>query len=214
MTSSKSNSPAKRGRPAKLTIEKIVDCALEMGLGQVSMHQVAKALGVSTTALYRHVANKDELIALCTDLVSQDVMTPRTEDWKAFLYELSRAYRQAALARPGSVEFMRYVGMQTPHAIGVFDHALGILRKAGFDREAAFMAVAGVISHATDMVLHEELAKQRAIDQESLDLAALASLPNVLWAMESGAGFDHEQNFETGLQIIIEGIEVVFARNG
>ncbi len=209
MASTNIPSPSKRGRPANITVEKIVACALDIGLGDVSMHKVAKALGVSATALYRHVENKEALIALCTDLVSQRVELPQTSNWEAYLYALARAYRTAALSLPGSVEFLRYVGFHTPHALKVFDHALGVLREAGFAPDAAFMATAGVVSHATDMVLHQELAERKAADMANIDLSLLEQTPNVIWSMQSGVGFDHEQNFEVGLQIIIEGIRTV-----
>lgn len=176
------------------------------------MHKVAKALGVSTTALYRHVANKEELIFLCTDAVTRDVEVTDTQDWRALLYALARAYREAALATPGSVEFLRYVGLQTPHGLGLMDHALGVMRNAGFDPEGAFMAVAGVISHATDMVLHQELAEQRSEDTKAPDLPDLGELPNIMWAMSDGVGADHERNFEVGLQIIVEGVAIAIKR--
>lgn len=207
-----SESHSRRGRPAMLTIDRITICALDMGLDKLSMHRVAKKLGVSTTALYRHVKDKEELIALCTDRVSRGVKLPDTDNWKQYLGELSHAYRNAALEIPGSVEFVRYVGMQTPYALMVFDHALGVMKDAGFEGEAAFMAVAGVVSHATDMVLHQELAERRQAESEDVDLKSLSNVPNVIWAMQGGTGFDHQRNFETGLQIIIAGVDSVFKK--
>lgn len=200
-----------RGRPAQLSIEAIVTCALSLGVGQLSMHKIAKTLGVSATALYRHVASKEELIFLCADRITSTVTPPDTEDWQTYLYALARAYRTAALQTPGSVEFLRYVGLQTPHGLHLMDTAIGVMRNAGFEPEGSFMAVAGVISHATDMVLHQELAERRADEVHGENVAGLDAFPNVLWAMSEGVGTDHDRNFEVGLRIIVEGVGCALA---
>ena len=201
-----------RGRPAQLSTERIVTCALGMGVGQLSMHKIAKTLGVSTTALYRHVASKEELIYLCADQVTGRVATPEQVEWQAYLFALARGYRTAALQAPGSVEFLRYVGLQTPHGLRLMDHSLGVMRNAGFEPEGAFMAVAGVVSHATDMVLHQELAERRAEASKIGDLTGQDDLPNVIWAMSAGVGTDHDRNFEVGLQIIVEGVKAAIVK--
>ncbi|WP_167369226.1 TetR/AcrR family transcriptional regulator C-terminal domain-containing protein [Pseudovibrio denitrificans] len=180
------------------------------------MHTIAKHLGVSATALYRHIPSKQALIELCTDTISEKVSLPITMKWEPFLYELAREYRRVALSMPGSVEFIRYVGLQTPEALKVVEHSLGVMRQAGFNPEAAFMSVAGVISHATDMVLHEEqdLKKREALMKENASPPnlpeVLAPFPNTLWALGDNFMIDHEHNFETGLKIIIEGIKSVY----
>lgn len=201
-----------RGRPAQLSTEAIVTCALSLGVEQLSMHKIAKTLGVSATALYRHVASKEELIFLCADQITGTVTTPDTQDWQTYLYALARAYRTAALQAPGSVEFLRHVGLQTPHGLRLMDHALGVMRNAGFGPEGAFMAVAGVISHATDMVLHQELAERRTGNVQGEISVDLDVFPNVLWAMSEGVGTDHDRNFEVGLRIIVEGAECALVR--
>ncbi|MFD3594192.1 TetR/AcrR family transcriptional regulator [Nocardia sp. NPDC058640] len=59
---------------AKLTRTAIVDAAITLagadGLDAVSMRRLADRLEVGTMSLYRHVANKDELIAAMTDEVA------------------------------------------------------------------------------------------------------------------------------------------------
>lgn len=55
-----------RGPRAELDVDRIVDAAVEIaraeGLEAVSMARVAAAVGFTTMSLYRHVANKDELV--------------------------------------------------------------------------------------------------------------------------------------------------------
>jgi AcrR family transcriptional regulator len=58
----------RRGPRAELDVDRIVDAAVDIanadGLEAVSMARVAQALGFTTMSLYRHVANKDELLQL------------------------------------------------------------------------------------------------------------------------------------------------------
>src|ERR1700758_1421207 len=58
----------KRGPRAGLTADAIVAAAIRIadakGLEAVSMERVARELGFTTMSLYRHVANKEELLQL------------------------------------------------------------------------------------------------------------------------------------------------------
>ena len=60
--------PGPRGPKPALTVEAIVDAAIELadsgGLEAVSMASVAKRLGFTTMSLYRYVTSKDELLQL------------------------------------------------------------------------------------------------------------------------------------------------------
>jgi AcrR family transcriptional regulator len=68
--------PNKGPRPG-LSLERIVEAAMGIaaadGLAAVSMGRVAADLGVSTMALYRYVAAKDELLALMVDATAASV---------------------------------------------------------------------------------------------------------------------------------------------
>ena len=54
------------GRPAVLSRHMVLDAAMALlesdGIGSVSIRGVARRLHVSPMALYRHVADKDELL--------------------------------------------------------------------------------------------------------------------------------------------------------
>lgn len=64
----------RRGRPARLTLDLVVRHAVDLadagGLDAVTIPKVAKAIGCSTMAIYRHVSSKGELLALMTDLAA------------------------------------------------------------------------------------------------------------------------------------------------
>jgi AcrR family transcriptional regulator len=59
------NKPAPaRGRPPRVSAERIVAAAIDIGLSRVTLAEVARRLGVTVPALYRHVRNRDEIIKL------------------------------------------------------------------------------------------------------------------------------------------------------
>ncbi|TLG04210.1 TetR/AcrR family transcriptional regulator [Nocardia cyriacigeorgica] len=68
----------------KLTKAAIVDAAIELadsdGLDALSMRRIADRLGVGAMSLYRHVTNKDELIAAMTDEVAGRYPYPSTAE--------------------------------------------------------------------------------------------------------------------------------------
>src|SRR5579862_9905479 len=49
----------------------------EVGLDELTMRRLAERLGVKAASLYRHVRNKDELLALLGDEISAEIPLPR-----------------------------------------------------------------------------------------------------------------------------------------
>ncbi|MRH88412.1 TetR family transcriptional regulator [Nocardia sp. SYP-A9097] len=72
---------------AKLTRAGIVDAAItladESGIDALSMRRIAERMGAGAMSLYRHVPNKDTLLAAMTDEVSRrnPYPTPEGEGW-------------------------------------------------------------------------------------------------------------------------------------
>lgn len=65
------------GRPPTITSEQIVDEAKRQlqtgGADALSMRALAKSLGTTPMALYRHVGDKEQLISAVLDVYSQDL---------------------------------------------------------------------------------------------------------------------------------------------
>jgi AcrR family transcriptional regulator len=75
--------PGSRGPRAGLDVDRIVSAAVDIanadGLEAVSMARVARELGFTTMSLYRHVTNKDELLALMWNASARDLREVRLE---------------------------------------------------------------------------------------------------------------------------------------
>jgi AcrR family transcriptional regulator len=55
----------------------------KLGLQELSMRKLAEVLQVAPMALYRHIANKDDLIDAMIDVVFTEIESPlRAADWR------------------------------------------------------------------------------------------------------------------------------------
>ncbi|MEJ3651800.1 GntR family transcriptional regulator [Actinomycetes bacterium KLBMP 9759] len=94
-----------RSRPEQgLGVEQIVAAAVAIadaeGVAALSMRRVAAAIGVATMSLYRHVADKDDLVVRMTDAVLHEIELPAEppEGWRRRV-ELAALAMWAAMRR-------------------------------------------------------------------------------------------------------------------
>src|SRR6202035_3548752 len=80
-------------------LQAAVALADEAGLDAFSMRALAQELGVVPMALYKHVANKDELLDGMVDLVFSEIELPSENlDWRSSM-RLRAGSTRAALKR-------------------------------------------------------------------------------------------------------------------
>src|SRR6266498_3964925 len=83
-----------------LTREAIVDAALRVldreGLEALSMRRVGEELGTGAASLYWHVRNKEELLQLVFERVTEEVVLPEADPsrWQEQLKDLARESRR------------------------------------------------------------------------------------------------------------------------
>ncbi|MEU5976486.1 TetR/AcrR family transcriptional regulator [Streptomyces sp. NPDC047315] len=85
------------GRPPQLSIETIVNAALESGANELTVRGLARRLDVTHKALYRWVGDRDGLLDLISDHLLERVLTRTTQtptdDWRTWLRSLGRLLR-------------------------------------------------------------------------------------------------------------------------
>jgi AcrR family transcriptional regulator len=122
--------------------EHVLEAALVVaereGFERLSMRQLARELGVSPMALYRHVANKDDLLdGLVERLLGELELPEESLPWDERLRKLASELRALAHRRPelfGLLLRRRAVGRD---AIRAREAALRALRDAGLESKAA-----------------------------------------------------------------------------
>ena len=93
-----------RGRPAQLSREQVVAAALQSNLDTLTVRELAARLGVTHGALYRWVANREELLDLISDVIVDRILPagpPRGSQWRGWLRRLAWSMHDEFLAVPG-----------------------------------------------------------------------------------------------------------------
>jgi AcrR family transcriptional regulator len=104
----------------------------EQGLAAVTMHAVADRLGVTPMALYRHVANKADLLDGLVESILLDVPLPDPADpWPARLRALASGTRAAARRHPQVFPLLLQRAAATAGARRTRDVVYAALREAG-----------------------------------------------------------------------------------
>ncbi|MFJ7217620.1 TetR/AcrR family transcriptional regulator [Amycolatopsis sp. NPDC098790] len=134
-------STPQRGRPAKLSREAIVAAALESDLRAVTMRELAGRLGVSHSALYRWVSDRDELFDLVSEVMVERILPgsePTPDTWRAWLRDLAWKMHDEFLAVPGYAVQVAAPHRHNPAAFGrLRDRVVHAFTAAGASPEMA-----------------------------------------------------------------------------
>jgi AcrR family transcriptional regulator len=107
------------------------------GLDALTVRAVAARLGSSPMALYRYVADRDELVAHVVDHTLAAVVLPphpdRPEDRASWLREMAARTRRALLDHPGVAEHLYVLGPSGPHGMRFMDRVCRVLMDTGRD---------------------------------------------------------------------------------
>ncbi len=113
-------------------LETALAVADEHGLAAVTMHAVAERLGVTPMALYRHVANKADLLdGLVERLLGAFPVPPPGAPWPDRLVAMSDGVRATARAHPDVFPLLLQRPASTPAARQVRDRVYVARRDAG-----------------------------------------------------------------------------------
>ena len=104
----------------------------ENGLAAVSMRAVAARVGVTAMALYRHVANKEELLdGVLEQLLAELSLPPEDEPWEDRLIALSAEVRELGRRHPTAISLVFERPGRTPDARVRIDAIHRALRDGG-----------------------------------------------------------------------------------
>jgi AcrR family transcriptional regulator len=127
-----------RRQPVRLDQDKIVSAALRVadrqGVAGMTVRVVGSELGADPTAIYRHFASKDALVAAIADRLfgaMADVELPRP--WRARLWALLQLGRDTYRAHPTVIDALAQHAEESQGLVKVNEALIGCLRDAGLD---------------------------------------------------------------------------------
>ncbi len=212
--------PSREPLDRQLIVSTAIRIADEEGLDALSMRRLAQELGSGATSLYRHVANKEELLDLAVDEVLGEVpldVDPAL-DWQARAGGLARGIRTTLRRHPGVAMLLGFRVTRGPNALAVADRLLGILRSAGLEGARLGLAYQAVTTWAVafgaidsrDAVRRgadrQSSAQQHEMVEQMLAVLPADRYPNVVTAFAYGEEMTADAQFEYGLQALIAGI--------
>ena len=109
----------------------------EQGVESLTMRDVASRLGAATSALYRHVADKEALLLLAADQILAQIVVPERGDWYERLSSLVLSIRTTLGRYPG---VSQYIFRRNPLTVNSRQHRdalMEIFTDAGLDGAAA-----------------------------------------------------------------------------
>lgn len=117
-------------------MEAALDETAAGSLERLTMRAVADRLGAAPMSLYRHVRDRDELVAMTVDRAAADLALPPDEasaDPRTWLVAMTIVVRQRLLRYPGSAEHLLLHGPTGPHTLRFMASVCTVLRRTGRD---------------------------------------------------------------------------------
>jgi AcrR family transcriptional regulator len=186
------------------------------GLDGFSMRRLAQELGVVPMALYKHVANKDELLDGMVEIVFGEIESPSIDDdWRSAMRSRAISARDALKRHSWAIGLME---TRNPGPANLRNHnaVMGCLREAGFSFETAIHAYSLQDAYIYGFALQEKtLGFQtpadagEAVQRRAQAIGMLEDYPYLaeIAARLPKSGFDHAIEFAWGLDLILDGLE-------
>lgn len=126
------------GISAGLSVDDILDTAIAHieaeGYETLTMRKLATTLTVTPMSIYRHVANKNDLLSLVADRYFSELTVPAdTSDWQVYLREWFAQLHQLMLAHPVLAHVMAEQPLDGPVAWKAAEHLIDVMVGHGFD---------------------------------------------------------------------------------
>jgi len=197
--------PLTKGR----VLQAAVDVADREGLGALTMRRLGAELGVEAMSLYKHVANKEEILDGIVELVVGEIEIPSEgADWKEAMRRRTVSAREVLSRHSWAIGLLEARGSRGPTARRYLDAILGNLRSAGFSIENAVHAFWVLDCYVYGHVIQETSLAFNS-SEELTDSAGPDEYPHLVEiaqpARMSAYSFDNE--FEFGLDLILDALE-------
>ena len=218
----------RRRRPltTQRVLEKAIAVADKDGIEGLSMRRLGQALGVEAMSLYKHVANKGELVAAMVDSVIEQFELPDDEPaWDTAIRRCAIRAHDVLIQHPWACGLA--LVPSDLHTIGgprirYMEWLLRRLREAGFSRDLAYSAYHALDSHIFGFTLwqlgHANAARVLASTEGESPEEFVARIleqmrPRYPYLAEHGEQHmapdapNGRQEFEFGLDLILDGLK-------
>jgi AcrR family transcriptional regulator len=193
-----------------------VTLADQAGLEAFSMRALAQKLGVVPMALYKHVANKEQLLDGMVDIVFSEIELPSGDlDWRPAMRRRAISTREALSRHSWAIGMME---SRQPGPANLRNHnaVMGCLRMAGFSFELAIHAysvqdayIYGFALQERDTAFETPDSAGEAAQRRAQTVGGLADYPYLVEIAEKlpESGYDNAVEFAWGLDLILDALD-------
>lgn len=230
--------PASRGPKPNLDaatiVEKAIDIANAEGLEAVSMARVAQALGYTTMSLYRHLANKDELLQLMWNASARELASAHIEGdtWRDRLTSWAMIQREAIQRNVWIVQMPMVTPPLAPSSVAWLERGMHLLDDTALS-DVTKIRILGLISqHAlinVRLAFEEGQYSSRENEtpyetsylvllRELVDADTFPHLHRLAWSADTknhphgqAATDEAMDEFQFDIDVILDGVESLIA---
>ncbi len=210
---------AKKSKREPLSRERVLEAALayadEFGIDTLSMRKLGEVLGVEAMSLYKHVANKDEILDGIVDRVAEELAVPEVGgNWKAAMRMRALTAHSVLMRHPWATMLIVSRANVGPAMLRYVDATIGCLREAGFSYPLADHAWNALDSYVYGFTLQklnfpfqpEEYASAAESFMPQIPADVYPYLYGLSQELIAGA-HDGVNEIEFGLDLILDGLE-------
>lgn len=207
-------------------LQAAVEIADEIGIEALSMRRLAKDLGVVPMALYKHVANKEELLDAMVEVIVSEIDPPiSTTDWKRTVRLRITSARQVLIRHPWARPVLESRTNHTPTVLDYMESTIGMFLAGGFSADLTHHVMHALGSRMwgfTQELFDKTASSGSAAEAETFSevqsaqtLAMAQRYPNIAHIRGAAAhdatvvahGCDDKFEFEFALDLLLDGFE-------
>jgi AcrR family transcriptional regulator len=191
----------------------------QIGIDALSMRRLAEELGVVPMALYKHVANKEELLDGMVDIVVAEIDPPVSDtDWKRAVRQRILSARRSLQRHPWAPAVIESRTTPSPAMLAYIDSMIGMFRAGGLSADLTHHALHTMASRLYGFT-QEVFDDSPSIDpptQATLIREMEGSYPYIAEMIATvyhdqativGGGCDDQFEFEFALDLLLDGLE-------
>jgi AcrR family transcriptional regulator len=178
------------------------------------MRRLGAELGFEAMALYKHIANKEEILDGMVELVIGEIEIPAEgAEWKEAMRRRAISAREVLSRHSWAIGLLEARDSRGPAVLRYLNAVLGNLRSAGFSMENAAHAFSLLDSYVYGQVIQETSWPASTPEESSasptLDPDTMVEYPHLVAMYEHATtfGYTFDGEFEFGLDLILEGLE-------
>ncbi|MBT2406588.1 MULTISPECIES: TetR/AcrR family transcriptional regulator C-terminal domain-containing protein [unclassified Streptomyces] len=210
-------------RRAPLNRDRVLRAAValadDIGIEALSMRKLAQELGVVPMALYKHVANKEQLLDGMVEIVVGEIDPPAAgSDWKSAVRRRVLSARRALLGHAWASQVIQSRTHPAAAVLEYMDSVIGMFRLGGFSLDLTHHAMHAMGSRVLGFT-QELFDDSPSLDPQVQEVAfreMAEKYPYVTELAKSvahdgktvvGQGCDDQFEFEFALDLLLDGFD-------